>query len=77
MTGWCGLFRGPALGATQAPQTTSDPMSRPALPGVESAQCGWHLLGMWRPHTPWQSSRACEKMGYNVGRVGVASFSWM
>ena len=34
MTGWCGLFRGPALGATQAPQTTSDPMSRPALPSV-------------------------------------------
>lgn len=50
MTGWCGLFRGPALGATH-PQTTSDPMSRPALPGGVT-QCGGHLLGMWRPHAP-------------------------
>ena len=50
MTGWCGLSRGPALGASLAPQTTSGPMSKPAPPGVESAQCGWHLLGAWRPH---------------------------
>lgn len=76
MTGWCGLSRGPALGAALAPRTTSDPISRPAPPVWSQPSVGGIFWVRGDPMPLWQSSRACEKMDYKR-RVGVASFSWM
>lgn len=75
MTGWCGLSRGPALGATLAAQTTSDPCPGQHFQGWSQPSVGGISWVCGDPMPPWQSSRACEKMSYNVRRVGVASFS--